>query len=61
MKGKLGNYSPDRGETCSATGLLILRESFGITIPELLKYGEFRHKKNAPPKRGANIRKVNLL
>ncbi len=35
MKGKLGNYSPDRGETCSATGLLILRESFGITSPEL--------------------------
>jgi len=56
MKGKLGNYSPDRGETCSATGLLILRESFGITIPELLKYGEFRHKKNAPPKKGGEYK-----
>ena len=60
MKGKLGNNSPDRGAR-STTGLLILRESFGITIPELLKYGEFRHKKKCPPKRGANIRKVNLL
>jgi len=46
MKGKLGNYSPDRGETRSTTSYI---------------RGEFRHKKKCPPKRGANIRKVNLL